>query len=250
MSALQEREKKERILWLDACKGFAILLVVLGHIADSYLRTGLFLEKSIFLQTMYEFIYAFHMPLFFALSGYVFYEVYLVYREIRQERFQKQCANIIWNYFIFSLLQWIMKRFFIADVNMPFTIRDLMLLFIKPMGLYWYLYVLLFLYFICWKLNLPNGDRKRDTKVFIGIIFISLGSTVFFNMTNLNIVFPIRNILYYIVFFYLGNYLAAYTDTPLLKSKSTEKIGGVWRMARYSCYKQYTNSGFKQAGLF
>ena len=26
-----------RIEWIDACKGFAIILVILGHIADGYL---------------------------------------------------------------------------------------------------------------------------------------------------------------------------------------------------------------------
>ena len=35
-------ETKGRIRWLDAWKGFAMLLVVLGHIADGYLDAGLF----------------------------------------------------------------------------------------------------------------------------------------------------------------------------------------------------------------
>ncbi len=43
--------------WIDACKGIGILLVVLGHVTeDGFLN---------------RFLYLFHMPLFFFLSGYL-----------------------------------------------------------------------------------------------------------------------------------------------------------------------------------
>lgn len=47
----------KRITWLDAAKGYGILLVIFAHVDYSYLR---------------NIIYTFHMPLFFFLSGYVF----------------------------------------------------------------------------------------------------------------------------------------------------------------------------------
>lgn len=54
---------KQRIAWIDNIKAFLILLVVLGHcIQDSGLG-----DDSL----LYRFIYSFHMPLFFAVSGYV-----------------------------------------------------------------------------------------------------------------------------------------------------------------------------------
>ena len=49
----------ERYTWIDCIKGIGIFLVVLGHIyKDNYI--GLW-------------IYSFHMPLFFMLSGYLMY---------------------------------------------------------------------------------------------------------------------------------------------------------------------------------
>ena len=48
-----------RIGWVDAAKGFAILLVIAGHT----LQTGTFTRNIIF---------SFHIPLFFILSGYTF----------------------------------------------------------------------------------------------------------------------------------------------------------------------------------
>lgn len=53
---------KQRDTFLDFAKGIAIFLVVLGHV----------LEKSMQQRNeVYEFIYLFHMPFFFLLSGYL-----------------------------------------------------------------------------------------------------------------------------------------------------------------------------------
>ena len=48
---------KQRIEWIDMAKGYGIILVILGH-CDIPLFT--------------DYIYAFHIPLFFFLSGYVY----------------------------------------------------------------------------------------------------------------------------------------------------------------------------------
>ncbi|MBX6362204.1 MAG: acyltransferase family protein [Acidobacterium ailaaui] len=50
-------ERDGRILWVDICKGLGIICVVLGHAMD-----GTALQR---------FIYTFHMPLFFFLSGFL-----------------------------------------------------------------------------------------------------------------------------------------------------------------------------------
>src|SRR6478735_3308217 len=51
---------------LDALKGFAILLVVLGHSTQTYAANGNFDNNFLF-----RIIYSFHMPLFMFLSGAV-----------------------------------------------------------------------------------------------------------------------------------------------------------------------------------
>lgn len=55
-----------RIDWIDATKGLAILLVVIGHTFREAM-----LETSWICYLMYNIIYSFHMPLFFSLSGYL-----------------------------------------------------------------------------------------------------------------------------------------------------------------------------------
>ena len=50
-------DNRKRIGWIDMAKGYGIILVIIGHLSTPYITT---------------FIYTFHIPLFFFLSGYVF----------------------------------------------------------------------------------------------------------------------------------------------------------------------------------
>lgn len=56
---------------LDFMKGFAILCVVAGHVLDGAMGKSLF-PSARWMHTVYDFIYIFHMPLFFLLSGISF----------------------------------------------------------------------------------------------------------------------------------------------------------------------------------
>lgn len=58
-----ERINKKRIEWIDLCKGLGIFLVVIGHTGIAKLS-----------QTAYDWIYSFHMPFFYMISGLVFNE--------------------------------------------------------------------------------------------------------------------------------------------------------------------------------
>ena len=58
---------EKRLGWIDIAKGIGIMLVVLGHTIVPGLR-----EKYDVANFLWTFIYSFHMPLFFFLSGYLF----------------------------------------------------------------------------------------------------------------------------------------------------------------------------------
>lgn len=57
----------KRIEYIDSIRGLAIFLVVWGH-AIQYLDG----EASFFTDPVFKFIYSFHMPLFFVISGFLF----------------------------------------------------------------------------------------------------------------------------------------------------------------------------------
>lgn len=189
-----------RIEWIDACKGFAIILVILGHIADGYLGAKTFPANKGVLQAIYNCMYAFHMPLFFFLSGFLFCKAYCMNTKNIKSRFSKQCLNIVWIYLIFSVVQWCFKMYFADSVNKSFSVRDLELILIKPMKPYWYLYVLFFYYIIY---HLCYKKIRTDILVIASFIIGIAGSFI-----TVKLIFPVYELTYYAVFFALGMYYA------------------------------------------
>ena len=61
--------ENKRVVWLDALKGFAIFLVVLGHCIER-VKTGN--STNPILEQTDIFIYGFHFMLFFMISGYIY----------------------------------------------------------------------------------------------------------------------------------------------------------------------------------
>lgn len=84
--------KKGRLEWIDFAKGIGIYLLVLGHMPSL---------PSLFT----NWIYSFHMPLFFFLSGYVFKE-----SRSYKETIKKSFKNLIVPYLCYDLI------FLLADI--------------------------------------------------------------------------------------------------------------------------------------
>ena len=62
---------ENRVGWLDAIRGIAIVLVVFGHVWRGLESSGLIASQTLF-QSLDRAIYLFHMPVFFILSGLLF----------------------------------------------------------------------------------------------------------------------------------------------------------------------------------
>jgi fucose 4-O-acetylase-like acetyltransferase len=58
----------KRLVWIDSAKGFAIILVILGHVIGGVMARGWASNDGPF-KHVYDYIYLFHMPLFFMISG-------------------------------------------------------------------------------------------------------------------------------------------------------------------------------------
>lgn len=81
-----ENTLESRADWIDVLKGIGIILVVIGHV-----NTKGFLV---------QWLYTFHMPLFFALSGYILYKFG---KNIPFQKFLlKRTKSILWPFILFS----------------------------------------------------------------------------------------------------------------------------------------------------
>lgn len=93
---------KKRLIYIDRLKGFAIYLVVFGHIYQKMIQGGM--DYRIF-----SVIYSFHMPLFFFLSGYVSQKTNKIntYKEASQYLVNK-VGNLIVPFLIWALLNYML----------------------------------------------------------------------------------------------------------------------------------------------
>jgi fucose 4-O-acetylase-like acetyltransferase len=97
-----------RIVWIDATKGLAIALVVFGHVLGGILTRN-WLSSSGPWRGVYEFIYLFHMPAFFMISGL------LLYDGARSEpvaAFISRIGSVAWPYFLWDVVvRWSLQPF-------------------------------------------------------------------------------------------------------------------------------------------
>lgn len=84
----------DRIEYIDIAKGLGILLVIIGHIiwGDNYKMPGY--------ETICNFIYSFHMPLFFVISGLCIKES----KELTKETFLKMIRAYLFPYAVWTLI--------------------------------------------------------------------------------------------------------------------------------------------------
>lgn len=93
MSTLKERK---RIEYVDYYRAFGIILMIMGHI-----KFGSYFDK---------WIHAFHMPMFFFISGWFFRGKNNVRAQI-----SKKMRTLILPYFIFELIQWFGLMIFVPE---------------------------------------------------------------------------------------------------------------------------------------
>lgn len=129
-----------RISWVDAAKGIGIILVVVGHI-DRGLAHADLIEWTPAFQFLDRWIYTFHMPLFFFLSGMFLVrsanKSYLLF-------FTEKLRTIAYPYFLWSAITIVLKAALGNIANRPRAIDDILLIFYSPIEQFWFLYVLFF----------------------------------------------------------------------------------------------------------
>ena len=153
---------KERILYLDNLKGFAILLVVMGHCLQGSGGSN---------EILFNFIYAFHMPLFMAISGYFGYKLGVNFLIATKKRFVRL---LIPYFFMGGALLFIHK-------SSPIT------LITDPDSYLWFLWDL---FFISLMVNavLASCDDKRkafEALFLIAIFLLGLAKLLPSNVCNI-----------------------------------------------------------------
>lgn len=122
----------ERLQYIDFAKGISILFVVMGHIVQYNLKG----ESP---TVVFNFIYSFHMPLFFFLSGYV---AALSNTSMSKDKvlsfIRKKGVSLLLPFITWGIIVNMLMR----NINVEEVLQQFWLLFSQPDRGPWFLYTL------------------------------------------------------------------------------------------------------------
>lgn len=177
-------DMSKRVAWIDIAKGIGIILVVLGH----NVNTG---------SSLFNYIYFFHMPLFFFLSGYLFKsEKYPNVRKFVVDKFKK----LLIPYLVFGIVS---IMFFLIKNSSSNCIKELVLSmrtrlpFNEPIWFLTSLFLVELMYFIL-DTKIKNGSIK-------GLILLITSSIAYKSVNSPCLPWTLDTAAYYILFFYIGS---------------------------------------------
>lgn len=180
-----------RVDWIDAAKGFTMLLVIIGHCVDGYLKAHMFPSYTKQLQFIFNFLYSFHMPLFFILSGFLYY---YSYNNSNFKKIKTKTIELIALYFGYSITQCLVQIAMVGKINRNISFSDILILPVYTVPPYWYLYVLAFLYVISYALR-PLNKLGFSITLFLCMLSVTCAQIRIFSLSN---------IAYYLLFFTIG----------------------------------------------
>ena len=138
------------------------------------------------------------MALFFMVSGYVFCKAYIKNGEAKPS-LNKQILNIICIYLVFSILFGLFKYAMGSYTNTNVSLLDILLIWLKPISPYWYLYVLLFYYLF---FRMKAIFKLNAFSILVPLFLVSVASN--YIPSNIGYLFEIKHFLYYCFFFGMG----------------------------------------------
>ncbi len=162
-------KQTERDIRADILKGYACLLVLIGHVMIGLRTSDIFVPSA--LQTAESFIWTFHIDLFMFLSGYVYTLTGgSTAKGSRIKFILGKLLNLGVPYLVFSAL-YILVNSVTPGVNNASSAADILFLAVKPVAQYWFLYALLWL-FIIWTLLTAFLDSIKATVIVFAVFCV------------------------------------------------------------------------------
>ncbi|NCC54409.1 MAG: DUF1624 domain-containing protein [Erysipelotrichia bacterium] len=189
----------KRIEYIDVAKGIGIILVVIGHSIIAQMRSN-----SVIASFIYNYIYSFHMALFFVLSGYLF--SYTIKKYTSKKIICEKFSQLMIPYFSVSILNYVLifwgstiiKRNIISikelsDVGI--SLKDVVFQIITCQNHLdkhlWFLYTM---FLIC---LLTILFKKNNKKKLIGLVYIAF---VFMAICDFPFELGLRTVKYFVYF--------------------------------------------------
>lgn len=206
MSKIIESSSKKSNKLIALMSFWGILLVILGH---SGFEEPIVAEN---LRALDTWIYSFHMPLFFFISGYLYSLTNKSFLDIQPGMFlKKKFIRLYIPYIVLGLIVFGIKYGLsgLMGVSREYSIRDFLLMFIAPrwqnstMGYLWFIVTLFFLFVIITAIGHVRLDLKKPE---VALIVILLGWAIRYCLPEQDWIklFNFYALMWYIPFFIIG----------------------------------------------
>ncbi len=218
----EKQRKQKRLLWVDYAKGIGIFLVVVGHVLRGLINSSI-IPNSPTLEFIDRWIYAFHMPLFFFLSG-------LFIQRSLSKPFKKFILDklyvIAYPYFVWSIFQSTLQLIASNYTNNSLSLTDIWKIVYQPQMQFWFLYtlfVIVLLYGVLYKLKVtPTVFFAISVGVYcLHVLDVSFGPWGILYLAR-------RHAVYLALGIIIGNYIGHY-DLLAAKNRLSHLI--LWSIA-------------------
>jgi fucose 4-O-acetylase-like acetyltransferase len=215
-----ENQQKPHYAWVDVVRGLGIVLVFYGH----YIQRGIDSHNASAAE-QFRFIYSFHMPLFFMMSGFFFRPTLKTFTRIRQLALRRIIPVIVFGLFLLPL--WLEYEF-THDLPLWHNITNIAFDYLdgRP-ELNWVTWFLVCL-FVCESMAVIVLSRLQvlASQILAAAFFMSLG-LLFCDYS----ISPSDGWLYQVgrtwflseAFVALGFYILGYVAFPFLKTLTTHR---------------------------
>lgn len=181
---------------MSVARSIGVLLVVLGHSFpdNSYGNTSFYVY-------LHNFIYSFHMPFFFALSGFFASKIYTLATTDETIGFiSSKVTKLIIPYFFVSILavpvKLLMKGYTARPLELSNVFRDIFLIPVNnPVEYLWFIYTLFLIFIFAILLAKTKLDIKVIVLLTLALNILQINNISYFNLSL---------VANYLVYFYIG----------------------------------------------
>lgn len=160
----------KRIEWLDFGKGITIFFVLLGHVFNGLLETKGFEKYNLVSEIFVAIIFTFVMPVFFALSGYLYRRPQNLGSYLKN--IKKKFISLFFPYVIFSVVYVILQHFS-NSVHKLYSWTSLLNIFSQPISYLWFLYALFFIFAFTGALDLIKVNEYVQLFIYFFLYLLS-----------------------------------------------------------------------------
>lgn len=159
----------KRIGWLDFAKGLSIFIVVVGHALRGIYTHKLYMYSDKYLIIIADILFLGAMPVFFALSGYLFKKIdsWKEYAKF----IKKKAINLLIPYVIFSIIYVVFQH--IGEARDLQTWDKLLNIWYQPISYLWFLYALFLIFAVVGIFSVWHVSVKMQAIIYLVFCIIT-----------------------------------------------------------------------------